>query len=85
MQVGFPLQAARQALRLSTTGSAMGDGEPAGTALTGLAWVPTRVATGAGVPAGLTPPRRASPPGLDVVGTTDGIDLQAMSYATRLV
>lgn len=73
MQAGFLLQAARQALRSSTTGSAMGDGEPAGTALTGLAWVPT------GVPAGLAPPRRASPPGLDGVGTTDGIDGQAMS------
>lgn len=43
MQDGFPLQAARQAARSSTAGSAIGEGLPAGWAFTGAAWVPTWV------------------------------------------
>jgi hypothetical protein len=39
MQVGLFLQAAKQAARLSTVGSAMGAGEPGGTALIGFAWI----------------------------------------------
>ena len=41
MQAGLPLQAAKQAARLSTVGVAIGAGEPAGTPFIGAAWVPT--------------------------------------------
>jgi hypothetical protein len=39
MQVGLFLQAAKQAARLSTVGSAMRAGELGGTALIGFAWI----------------------------------------------
>lgn len=43
MQAEFPLQAAKHAARLSTTGVAMGAGAPAGMELMGLACVPVGV------------------------------------------
>lgn len=69
MQEGLPSQAARQAARSSTTGSAIGAGDPAGTSLTGAACVCLR----------------ARPPVFEAVGTTDGMELHPISYATRLV